>query len=174
MMAGAKATFTFDTPLMGQDFVEFARVAPDLFKRKVPSAARRVTRFAKRELEALTPGPAKHPIMWTSEKQRRAFFATNGFGRGIPTKRMGGIEDGWEVRTRIEQDASGEFVIINTAPYAQWVIGKDQQRFHEITGWPNINSATFRDTEARIADFAGDEIENLHTSLIDDYLEKFG
>jgi hypothetical protein len=37
------------------------------------------------------PGPVKYPIRWTSERQRRAFFATNGFGRGIPTKRTGDV-----------------------------------------------------------------------------------
>jgi hypothetical protein len=30
-----------------------------------------------------------YPVTWDSEKQRRAFFATNGFGHGIPYKRTG-------------------------------------------------------------------------------------
>jgi hypothetical protein len=188
-MPGAKATFTLNTPIAGQDFVEFARIAPDLFRRKVPSAARRVTRFAKSELKALTPEPAKHPIRWTPakqqnrppntrfgyySKQKAAYFATNGFGRGIPSPRTGTLKESWEVRTRIESDASGEFTIENSAPAARYVIGKDQQRFHAITGWPNITDATFRNIEDRIAEFASEELAHLHTSLIDDYLERFG
>lgn len=39
------------------------------------------------------PGPVKYPIEWTSEKQRRAFFATDGFGAGIPYKRSGTFFD---------------------------------------------------------------------------------
>lgn len=31
--------------------------------------------------------PVRYPIQWDTEKQRRAFFATNGFGQGIPYRR---------------------------------------------------------------------------------------
>lgn len=31
--------------------------------------------------------PVRYPIQWDSERQRRAFFATNGFGKGIPYRR---------------------------------------------------------------------------------------
>lgn len=31
--------------------------------------------------------PVRYPIDWDSERQRRAFFATNGFGKGIPYRR---------------------------------------------------------------------------------------
>lgn len=44
------------------------------------------------------PGkPIQYPVQWDSEKQRRAFFATNGFGKGIPYKRTGAYELGWKV-----------------------------------------------------------------------------
>jgi len=38
----------------------------------------------------------KYPVKWDSEKQRRAFFATKGFGKGIPYKRDGGYEEAWK------------------------------------------------------------------------------
>lgn len=42
------------------------------------------------------PGkPITYPVQWDSEKQRRAFFATNGFGAGIPYKRTGAYVAGW-------------------------------------------------------------------------------
>jgi hypothetical protein len=31
--------------------------------------------------------PVRYPIQWDTERQRRAYFATNGFGAGIPYKR---------------------------------------------------------------------------------------
>lgn len=31
--------------------------------------------------------PVRYPIDWDSPKQKRAFFATNGFGQGIPYRR---------------------------------------------------------------------------------------
>jgi hypothetical protein len=39
--------------------------------------------------------PVRYPIDWDSERQRRAFFATNGFGRGIPYKRTDRYRYGW-------------------------------------------------------------------------------
>lgn len=44
------------------------------------------------------PGAAPtYPIQWDSERQRRAFFATNGFGGGIPHQRTGAYEDSWKI-----------------------------------------------------------------------------
>lgn len=31
--------------------------------------------------------PIRYPVQWDSERQRRAYFATNGFGAGIPYRR---------------------------------------------------------------------------------------
>lgn len=44
---------------------------------------------ASRIKERLTPEgkPVRYPIDWDSERQKRAFFATNGFGAGIPYRR---------------------------------------------------------------------------------------
>lgn len=48
--------------------------------------------------EMATEGdPIEYPVHWDSEKQRRAYFATNGFGAGIPYKRTGNYENGWRV-----------------------------------------------------------------------------
>ena len=38
-----------------------------------------------------------YPIQWDSEKQRRAFFATKGFGKGIPYRRTGEYQAAWKV-----------------------------------------------------------------------------
>lgn len=84
------------------------------------------------------PGPVKYPIQWTSERQRRAFFATNGFGGGIPTRRTNAINDGW----RYETDGS-KVEVFNVEPHAKWVVGsfdannfaQPQQAMHRNTGW---------------------------------------
>ena len=41
--------------------------------------------------------PVTYPIKWDSDKQRRAYFASNGFGHGIPYQRQGHYERGWVV-----------------------------------------------------------------------------
>lgn len=43
-----------------------------------------------------TGKPVTYPIQWDSEKQRRAFFATDGFGKGIPYVRTGDYIKGWK------------------------------------------------------------------------------
>jgi hypothetical protein len=40
--------------------------------------------------------PVTYPINWDSERQRRAFFATDGFGGGIPYQRSGIAVGSWE------------------------------------------------------------------------------
>lgn len=97
------------------------------------------------KLEA-DPGPVARPIQWTSVKQRKAYFATNGFGRGIPTKRTNRARRSWKVRDAIKQGRY-QIIIENTVPYAQFLYGslnmrslneamKPQQRFHRNTGYP--------------------------------------
>jgi len=41
--------------------------------------------------------PITYPVKWDSDKQRKAFFATDGFGRGIPTTRTDNYRLGWKV-----------------------------------------------------------------------------
>ena len=38
-----------------------------------------------------------YPVNWDSEKQQRAFFATNGFGHGIPYVRTNAMANAWSV-----------------------------------------------------------------------------
>jgi len=58
------------------------------------------------------------PQSWDSEIQKRAFFATNGFGKGIPYQRMGGYISGWTV-TPIDNGAE----LANRCGYAAAVGG---------------------------------------------------
>lgn len=44
------------------------------------------------------PGkPITHPVNWDSEKQQAAFFASNGFGKGIPYSRKGDMQNAFQV-----------------------------------------------------------------------------
>ncbi len=103
---------------------------------------RNVQRLSSRTLVRLrqTPGPVVYPIQWTTPLQRRAFFASDGFGGGIPTRRIGKLQKGWVAKIRGAPEGS-IFVIENTATnrddvrYEQYVTGINQQRFHRNTGW---------------------------------------
>jgi hypothetical protein len=50
----------------------------------------------KREM-SVEGKPITYPSQWDSEKQRRAYFASNGFGQGIPYVRKGNYIRGWAV-----------------------------------------------------------------------------
>lgn len=80
------------------------------------------------------PGPVKYPILWKSERQRRAFFASNGFGRGIPTQRTNALRDGWKLVTETGSEGA-RLMVTNLTDYEQYVTGNDQQPFHTRTGW---------------------------------------
>ena len=53
------------------------------------------TAFRIRDRMNVRKPKTDYPVTWDSERQRRAFFATNGFGKGIPYKRTG--DTAWTV-----------------------------------------------------------------------------
>ena len=114
-----------------------------------------INRFVKKDLEPFTqrqldkylrkePGAVHYPIEWTSDKQRKAFFATDGFGGGIPYKRSGELIHDWHVLTTVGSEGI-KIDIYNGSDSAQYVYGDDtgkhQQWFHQNTGWPRFAQA---------------------------------
>ncbi len=74
-----------------------------------------------------------NPYRWTSEKQRKAFFATDGFGGGIPYARTGDLSSAWNY-----QETNSDWTrvdLINDAPHFQYVQGEDIQIGHKVDGW---------------------------------------
>lgn len=87
----------------------------------------------------------RYPIWWESEKQRRAFFATDGFGKGIPYKRTGAYNAGFVIRrTPNASRASVGYTLINPVPYAKYVgggaSGTGQSTIH-LDRWTLIRDA---------------------------------
>ncbi len=78
----------------------------NFFIRRTPAAATSVIEdFANRVRERMNVRkPVSYPIQWDSEKQRRAFFATNGFGNGIPYSRTGDLA--WTVSKPFENEVN--------------------------------------------------------------------
>jgi len=113
-------------------------------------------------LDKLTevPGPVKRPIQWTSEKQRRAFFATKGFGGGIPTVRTGAIPQAWDV-IFVEEAGAFRILITNPNKAAKFLYGgtslrsnpKFQQQMHKNTGWPTVAPIIAIYMDAMLTDF---------------------
>lgn len=76
---------------------------------------------------------AGNPYRWQSEKQRRAFFATGGFGRGIPSRRTGQLSGGWQASVDPYRKT-----VFNRVPYAKYVQGNAQQTGHAVDGWRKV------------------------------------
>ena len=80
------------------------------------------------------PSKPSYPVNWDSNKQRMAFFATKGFGGGIPYARTGRISKQW-----IIQNNTSSVRLSNKAPQAVYVYGTwestKQSRIHKGR-WP--------------------------------------
>jgi hypothetical protein len=107
---------------------------PALTQGGVKLIANRLRARVRKDL-GTQPGKPKYPIRWKSERQRRAFFATDGFGGGIPTRRSGALARGWQVEFT-GTGTVGTVEIYNDVPYTRFVQGNDAQPFHLDTGWP--------------------------------------
>ena len=90
--------------------------------------------------------PREYPLEWTSYRQRVAYWATNGFGAGIPYQRSGKMSAGWGTDKRVEK-LGVTYGVFNRYDRAKFVYGalrgelayalKFKQYFHTVTGWQN-------------------------------------
>lgn len=88
------------------------------------------------------PDKPSYPIQWQSDKQRRAFFATDGFGGGIPHVRTGAYQQGWSV-TYTVGGLQITVIVQNASPGAKYVGGSlsksnpggFMQRMHIASGY---------------------------------------
>lgn len=112
------------------------------------------------------PGPPKYPLRWASERQRRAFFATNGFGGGIPYRRTGNMSRAWKV-TAVFARGSGVIQAENPTPYVRYVQGIEQQPFHLDTGWPQSDALV-----VKYQDALADTVAETWFEVVDSLLEK--
>lgn len=124
---------TVDTDVL-EAISETAVTAPKRMQQAFNRATASIRAQLYRDLTKEPPRPS-YPIRWKSEKQRRAFFATNGFGRGIPTKRSGRYLKGWRVLYTPVNAYIGTLTAENNVPYAKFISGDDAQPFHLDTGW---------------------------------------
>ena len=95
-----------------------------------------VYRTAQRIVSRLKqPGsPISYPVHWDSDKQRVAFFASGGFGRGIPTVRSGETNGAWTLTSlsngyEIDNQSSGSLFVYGD------LFGRGQSLIHKDR-WP--------------------------------------
>lgn len=97
-------------------------------------------RLANRAVSKLSrePGPPIYPIRWASLRQRRAYFATRGFGRGIPSRRSGALLRNWSADFFGDSEG-GVVTLSNPVPWMRYVQGDRPQPFHLDTGYVQVS-----------------------------------
>ena len=98
----------------------------------------------------------QYPLQWDSEKQRRAFFASDGFGGGIPYHRIGAYEKSWTVEM---QPLGASLLAPSPAAAIGGFPGGWQSKIHR-NRWNNLTKVLFEEL-AKIPD----AISNLFTVI---------
>ena len=143
------------------------QLARTAFKRQAQRLAKKARALLRREPGKPKPGLTK--LM--TPKQRRAFWATNAWGRGIGAPRTHRLRDGWKIEYA-PQPFGGIFEAVNTVPYREFVTGHRQQPFHTVTGWyqeRTVADQLYREAQAQFYEVAEDRkstrLNSSHRSL---------
>ena len=113
-------SITTNAPLVRQGLENLAAEIPQVGRRRIYNT------LVKIRARMRKPGKAvRYPIKWDSEKQRRAFFATKGFGRGIPTTRSGAYNAGWNIAK-----LDNGYQLVNKTAYTKYVGGDAYGQLH--------------------------------------------
>lgn len=126
------------------------------------------------QLLTFTPPTPRYPygkFPWQTEKQRRAYFATNGFGNGIPYRRKGNANKGWRL-FGVARPNGATVIVQNEWDKYKYVGGtfmsdSPQQRFHDATGWTKVKTLR-ADVYRILIDTYRDVIRDKATQLIFD------
>lgn len=119
---------------------EIAKLLDDAQWRQAAQVASIAT---AKELEAEArpyPGPSNSPVEWASEKQRRFYFAQRR-EMGLPpgyTRQSDGMSERLLESWVVEPYGDMGAILKNSATYAPYVIGDDQQPQHALTGWQKL------------------------------------
>lgn len=134
-----RAQITTDGDVL-EVIAETAQKSPVLMQ---TALRRNIRRLASRILKPLQKEPPRFngKRRWKSEKQRRAYFATDGFGMGIPYRRTHQLARGWRVEFDGKDAYNGVINIVNDSDVARFVQGDDAQPMHLDSGWPQLAPA---------------------------------
>ncbi len=128
-------------------FEQAWNAAPDLFDSMLLEVGRQAVDVLHADI-AVYPSVPSYPINWDSGRQRRAFFATNGFGGGIPHVRNGGLPRSWQKDVQLVTSGNVRGVagqVFTNLPGAKYVQDADyQSRIHEGR-WQTVQSVLLQD-----------------------------
>ena len=127
---------------------EIVRSGLEDLEAEIPLVGRKQLRDTlNRALKRLRkPGrKSNSPVQWDTKKQRRAYFATEGFGRGIPTRRTNEYVQAWQIIK-----TENGYMLTNPLPQAKFIgggpFGGGQSRIHQDR-WELFREVFVEETE---------------------------
>lgn len=127
--------------LVRQGLEDVTAEIPRIGRKRIYEATRRAQAILR-----LPKSRPRYPIRWVSERQRRAFFASDGFGRGIPSSRSGRSLQ-WEI-----SPTGNGYTLFNSSDYSRYLYG-----YADGSGQSQIFDADY----PLFRDVVENEIENL-------------
>lgn len=94
------------------------------------------------DMTEMYPPESDEPFKWSSEKQRKAYFASNGFGGGVPYSRTYQLADSGEFMVNSSSFQGTPYSTIsykNPVPYSKFVITSDAIVGLVKRGWRLVN-----------------------------------
>ena len=114
--------------------------APVYFEEEILTAGEEISNELLETMQAEGAEP-DYPIPWDSDQQRKAFFATQGFGQGVPTVRTGALAAGWHSQVGLVDTNKIVAVVKNDIPTARFVQDRDFQSQIHVGRWNTIQAA---------------------------------
>ena len=142
-------SITTNLPIVRKRLEDLTAEIPKVGRERLYRTAQKIQRRMRK------PGKAvRYPVKWDSEKQRRAFFATNGFGRGIPARRTGAYNAAWGI---VRKDTG--YMLVSPLAYSKYVGGN---------AYGLAQSGIHKDRWPMLRDVVEDEIKNLPKEIEQD------
>lgn len=131
-MVGVKGSSKLDTTRLDM-LADGARRSPAIMKTIYERNTRRFVNRTMGKLKVIPPDRAPgEDIPWETPKQQRAFYASDGFGEGIPTpkRRPPRHIKAWKVKYNLRDPAS-RIEFYNELATAKFLFGYRQQKMHK-------------------------------------------
>jgi hypothetical protein len=109
--------------------------APGRMKTGYTRTAKRIGRLMVAEVRQRRQRRPGERVVWQTERQRRAYFASDGFGAGIPYQRAGRLPKAWKAEV-VDLGKGAGLILVNRRPEAQFAQGAFMQRMHMRTHTP--------------------------------------
>lgn len=125
---------------------EIVRQGLENFGAEVPKVGRQrlyLTMLRIKTRLSKAPPKSSGPVNWDSPKQRRAYFATDGFYGGIPYRRRGTYERAWIIQ-RVDDGYKLFNDFLMAVHITGDIYGRGQSRIH-ADRWPMFKTVSFEE-----------------------------